>query len=170
MADIRDILIVHHSHTDIGYTNFQDTVFALHRDYLRRAIDLAECYADGAPGEQFKWTSETTILTENYLQHASPTEVDRLIDLHRRGLIDFGGMYCNLTPLATTEILAQSLMVAAQLRRDYGLDIRYGMNCDVNGQSWGLVELLLDAGVARFSMAVHRLTARASPAPPIGFC
>ena len=32
------------------------------------------------------------------------------------------------------------------LRRDYGFDIRHGMNCDVNGQNWGLVELLLDAG------------------------
>jgi len=62
--------------------------------------------------------------------------------LHQRGLIDFGGMFCNWTPLATTEILAQSLLVAARLRHDYGLDIRYGMNCDVNGQNWGLVELL----------------------------
>src|SRR5258708_27407392 len=125
MADIRDILIVHHSHTDIGYTNFQDTVFALHRDYLRRAMDLAECYADGAPGEQFKWTSETTILTENYLQHASPAEVDRLIDLHRRGLIGFGGMYCKWAPLATTETLHSALMVPAQPRRHVGLGIRY---------------------------------------------
>ena len=69
-------------------------------------------------------------------------------------------MYCNWTPLATTEILSQWLMVAAQLRRDYGLDIRYGMNCDVNGQSWGLVELLLDAGFEGFSMAINRVMAR----------
>jgi hypothetical protein len=116
---------------------------------------LQEFKAAGEPqarrANKFKWTSETTILTEDFLRHAAPAEVDRLVTLHRRGLIDFGGMYCNWTPLATTEILSQSLMVAAQLRRDYGLDIRYGMNCDVNGQSWGLVELLLDAGFEGFS-------------------
>jgi len=49
---------------------------------------------------------------EDFLRHAAPAEVDRLVTLHRRGLIDFGGMYCHWTPLATTEILAQSLMVA----------------------------------------------------------
>src|SRR5258706_2729369 len=169
MAEIRDIFIIHHSHTDIGYTNFQDTVFALQRDYLRRAMDLAERYADGAPGEQLKWTSETTILTEDFVRHASPAEIDSLVALHKRGLIDFGGMFCNWTPLATTEILAQSLMVAAQLRHDYGLDIRYGMNCDVNGESWGLVEMLLDAGFEGFSMAINRVIARDPQPRPIGF-
>ena len=44
---IRDVLLVHHSHTDIGYTNYQDSVFAMNREYLRRAMDLAEAYADG---------------------------------------------------------------------------------------------------------------------------
>ncbi len=169
MAAIRDILIVHHSHTDIGYTNLQDTVFALHRDYLRRALDLAERYADGAEGERFKWTSETTILTEDFLRHATPVEIDRLLDLHRCGLVDFGGMYCNWTPLATTGLLARSLLVAGQLRRDYGLDIRYGLNCDVNGQNWGLVELLLDAGFDGFGMAINRVMARDPQPRPRGF-
>ncbi|MCC7447876.1 MAG: hypothetical protein IT324_10695 [Anaerolineae bacterium] len=169
MPAIRDLLIVHHSHTDIGYTHFQDTVFALHRDYLRRVLDLAERYADGAEGERFKWTSETTILTEDFLRHASSAEIDRLLNLHRCGLIDFGGMFCNWTPLATTELLARSLLVAGQLRRDYGLDIRYGLNCDVNGQSWGLVELLLDAGFDGFGMAINRVMARDPQPRPRGF-
>jgi hypothetical protein len=169
MTPIRDILIVHHSHTDIGYTNYQDNVFALHREYFRRALDLAERYADGAEGEQFKWTGETTILTEDFLRHASSRDVERLQTLHRAGLIDFGGMYCNLTPLATTDLLAQSLLVAANLRREYGLQIRYGMNCDVNGQSWGLVELLLDAGFEGFSMAINRVMARDPQPRPRGF-
>jgi alpha-mannosidase len=169
MSTIRDLLIVHHSHTDIGYTNYQDSVFALHREYLRRALDLAERYADGAEGERFRWTNETTILTEDFLRHATSRDVDRLLDLHHKGLIDFGGMYCNWTPLATTEIMARSLMVAGKLRREHGLDIRYGLNCDVNGQSWGLVELLLDAGFDGFGMAINRVMARDPQPRPRGF-
>ena len=164
MTQIHDLLIVHHSHTDVGYTNYQDNVFALQREYLRRAMDLAEQYADGGPGEQFKWTNETIVLTEDFLRHAADAEIERLQKLHHAGQIAFGGMYCNLTPLAPTDLLARALLLAGTLRRDYGFDIRYGMNCDVNGQHWGLVELLLDAGFEGFSMAINRVMGR-NPQP-----
>jgi alpha-mannosidase len=169
MTPIRDLLIVHHSHTDIGYTNYQDNVFALQRAYLRRAMDLAEQYADGAPGEQFKWTNETTVLTDDFIRHASDAEIKRLQKLHRAGQIGFGGMYCNLTPLAPTDLLARSLLLVETLRRDYGFDIQHGMNCDVNGQHWGLVELLLDAGFKGFSMAINRVMGRNPQPRPRGF-
>ena len=169
MPPIHDILIIHHTHTDIGYTNYQSNVFALHRAYFRRALDLAERYAGNADGERFKWTGETTILTEDFLRHASDAEIDRLLALHRAGVIDFGGMYCNVTPLMNVDLLARSLSVAARLRQDYGLDIRYGMNCDVNGQSWGLVELLLDAGFDGLGMAINRVMARDPQPRPMGF-
>ncbi len=169
MSTIRDVLLVHHSHTDIGYTNFQDNVFAMQRDYIRRAMDLAEAYADGQPGEQFKWTCETTVIVDDFLRHARPTEIDRLQALHRRGLIGFAGMFANLTPLYSAEMLARTLYVAGRLRRDYGLDIRYALNCDVNGQSWGLVEMLLDAGFAGFAMEINRVMARDPQPRPIAF-
>ncbi len=169
MPVIRDVLLVHHSHTDIGYTNFQDNVFAMHRDYIRRAMDLAEAYADGQPGEQFKWTCETTVIVDDFLRHAHPAEVDRLVALHRRGLIGFAGMFANLTPLYSVEMLARTFYVAERLRREYGLVIRYGLNCDVNGQSWGLVEMLLDAGFEGFAMAINRTMARDPQPRPIGF-
>jgi hypothetical protein len=166
---IRDVLLVHHSHTDIGYTNYQDSVFAMNREYLRRAMDLAEAYADGQPGEQFKWTCETTIMVEDFIQHAGPQEVERLVNLHRRGLIAFGGMYCNLTPLYPAEMLARTLYAAGRLRREYGLDVRYALNCDVNGQSWGMVEMLLDAGFEGLGMAINRVMARDPQPRPVGF-
>lgn len=169
MPIIREVLLLHHSHTDVGYTNFQDNVFARHRDYIRRAMDLAEAYADGQPGEQFKWTCETTVIVDDFLRDARPSEIDRLQALHRRGLIGFGGMFANLTPLYSAEMLARTFYVAGRLRRDYGLDIRYALNCDVNGQSWGLVEMLLDCGFEGFAMAINRTMARDPQPRPIGF-
>lgn len=169
MPAVRDVLLMHHSHTDIGYTHFQDTVFALNREYIRRAMDLAETYVDGRPGEQFKWTCETTIMVEDFIRHARPEEVERLVSLHRRGLIGFGGMYGNLTPLYSTEMLARTLYAAAWLRREIGLDIRFALNCDVNGQSWGLVEMLLDAGFEGLGMAINRVMARDPQPRPIAF-
>ncbi|MCC7354397.1 MAG: hypothetical protein IT330_11640 [Anaerolineae bacterium] len=169
MPPIRDLLIVHHSHTDIGYTNYQDNVFAMQRDYIHQAMDLAEAYADGRPGEQFKWTCETTVIVDDFLRHATPAEIDRLQRLNRRGLIGVAGMFANLTPLYSAEMLARTLYIAGRLRRDHSLDIRYGLNCDVNGQSWGLVEMLLDAGFDGFAMAINRVMARDPQPRPIGF-
>ncbi len=166
---IREILLLHHSHTDIGYTNYQANVFALQRDYIRRAMILAERYAAGQPGEQFKWTCETTIIVADFLKHATTREIERLQALHQQGLIGFGGMYCNVSPLYSTDMLARTLSVVGQLRRDYGFDIRYALNCDVNGQSWGLVDMLIDAGFDGLTMAINRAMAPDPQPRPIGF-
>jgi len=166
---IKDILLLHHSHTDIGYTNYQDTVFALQRDHIRRAMYLAEKYGDAPQGERFKWTCETTIIVEDFLQHASGDEIDKLVSLHKRGLIDFGGMYTNVSALYTAEMLMRSIEVAENLRKTYDLDIRYALNCDVNGQSWGLVDMLLDAGFDGMAMAINRALAPDPQPRPTGF-
>lgn len=166
---IRDILLLHHSHTDVGYTHYPDTVFARNREFIRRALALAERYAGGQPGEQFKWTCETTIMVQDFLRHATPDEIDRLQALHRLDLISFAGMYCNVTPLYSAEMLSRTFYAAGSLRRDYGFDVRYALNCDVNGQSWGLVEMLLDAGFDGIGMAINRVMARDPQPRPTGF-
>jgi alpha-mannosidase len=166
---IKDLLLLHHSHTDIGYTNYQSSVFALQRGHIRNAITLAERYADNPPGEQFKWTCEVTIIVEDFIKQATDREIERLQAVHEQGLIDFGGMYCNVSPLFTADMLMRSLTVAESLRKDYGFDIRYALNCDVNGQSWALVDMLLDAGFEGMAMAINRAMAPDPQPRPIGF-
>ena len=123
---IRDIFLINHSHTDIGYTNHPETTMANQRAYLRRAMRLAEQYADSP--YSFKWTVEVLLTLEDFLRHASPAEVDRLQALHRSGLIGFGGLCGNWSPLADVQILAETIGVAARLRRDYGFAIDYALN------------------------------------------
>jgi alpha-mannosidase len=166
---ISEILLLHHSHTDIGYTNYQDNVFALQRDYMGRALDLAERYADGDEGERFVWTCETTVLAEDFFRTARTADIERALALARAGLLRFGGMFCNVTPLYSADLLERSLAQAERLRRDYRLDIRYALNCDVNGQSWGLVEMLLDSGFEGIAMALNRVMARDPQPRPRGF-
>lgn len=156
---IKDIFLLHHSHTDIGYTNYQSSVFALQRQHIHNAIHLAERYADNPSGEQFKWTCEITIMVEDFLKHARDQDIARLQKVHKQGLIDFGGMYTNLSVLYTPDMLMRSLHIAEQLRNDYGFDIRYALNCDINGQSWGLIDMLLDAGFEGLGMAINRAMA-----------
>jgi hypothetical protein len=64
-------------------------------------------------------------------------------------------MFANLTPLLDSDQLVESFQLLRTLRQDYGFTIRHAMNCDVNGENWPLVDLLLDLGITGFTMAIN---------------
>ncbi len=64
-------------------------------------------------------------------------------------------MFANLTPLFDTDQLAETFQLLRPLRDDFGFTIRHAMNCDVNGENWPLVDLLLDLGIEGFTMAIN---------------
>lgn len=155
MSEIHTIYLIHHSHTDIGYTHDQPIVWEMQNRALLEAIDMAEAYAYSAEDCAFHWTIETTAVLEHWLRRAAPRDIDRLVALEKAGRIEVTGMFVNGTPLFDIDQLAESLLIVQRLRRDYGFDIRTAMNCDVNGIGWGLVDLLIDAGFEGFSMAIN---------------
>ena len=79
----------------------------------------------------------------------------RLQAAEHAGLLEMSAMFANITPLYDTAQLIESLQDVGRLRRELGVEIRHAMNCDVNGQNWGLVDLLLDAGVEGLTMAIN---------------
>lgn len=161
---IRELLIYHHSHLDVGYTHHPATVWARQGDYLRLAMDLAERYADRPTGERFKWTAESSAVVERFLQTASKAEVDRFLQLSQAGLIETTAMFCNTTPLFTASELWASLGVMRRLRRDFGLEINSAVNHDVNGEAWILPKVLETLGVRQLLMGINQDSAR-SPQP-----
>ncbi len=152
---IETIYFIHHSHTDIGYTHDQPILFDLEERFLSEAVRLADKYADSDTDGAFRWTVETTYVLKQWLDHAPQTEVDKFIALEKAGRIEVTGMLANLTPLFDTDEMIESTQLLRSLRDDYGFTIRHGMNCDVNGQNWPLVDVLLDAGIDAFSMAIN---------------
>ena len=99
MAPIETLYLIHHSHTDIGYTHDQPIVFDLHERFLSEALTLAERSADRDSDGAFRWTVENTYVLNRWLQHATPAEGDRFIAMERAGRIEVTGMFANLTPL-----------------------------------------------------------------------
>ena len=49
MAGIETLYVVNHSHTDIGFTDYQDVCFRQHREFVDAALDLDRGYG-GLPG------------------------------------------------------------------------------------------------------------------------
>ncbi|HVU10539.1 MAG TPA: glycoside hydrolase family 38 C-terminal domain-containing protein, partial [Phototrophicaceae bacterium] len=155
MTKIDTIYLVHHSHTDVGYTMDQPIVWEMHTRFIDEALDLAEKYADHTSDGAFRWTVETTVVLQKWLQGASARDIERFKALERAGRIEVTGMFANITPLLDTDELIESFQLLRTLRNDYGFNIRYAMNCDVNGENWPLVDTLLDLGIEGFTMAIN---------------
>ncbi len=157
---IERLYLIHHSHTDIGYTHDQPVVWELERRFIDAALDLCTQGDDGAD-DAFRWTVETTAPLLHWLEHASAADVARFQRAERAGRIEVMGMLANLTPLVDTDQLIETLQPLAELRARFGLSVRHAMNCDVNGHNWPVVEALLDAGIEAFSMAINEHFGRA---------
>ena len=116
---------------------------------------MAHRYAAQESDGAFRWTVETTHVLKRWLDHAPQSEIDTFLALEKAGRIEVTGMFANVTPLYDTGELMESMQLLRTLRNDYGLTIRHAMNCDVNGENWPLVDVLLDAGITGFSMAIN---------------
>ena len=128
MPKINRIYLTSHTHTDIGYTDHQDTVFRQHLDFIDRAIELGEATADYPEEARYKWTCEVTAFVERYFQQRPAAQVDRFLELHSRGQMAVAGMQYHWTPMLSTAAMLRSLLPVRRLRADYGIDITAAMH------------------------------------------
>ena len=151
---IKEILFVHHSHTDIGYTHPQPVVMELHRRFIDEALDIAEHTANYPDDSRFRWTCEVTGITVDWWKHAGNSDRDRFLAAVKRGQFDVAGMGWHMTPLMDHGMVVDVLKPLKFLR-DLGIPVRSAMNTDVNGLPWGIVDALLDHGITGISMAIN---------------
>ncbi len=155
MPKIQRIYLISHTHTDIGYTDHQDTVFRQHLDFIDQAIELGEATADYPPEARYKWTCEVTSFVEQYLRQRPAAQADRFLELHRRGQLAVAGMQYHWTPLLSTANMIRSLFPVERLRQEYGINISTAMQCDVNGVSWLWADLLPSIGINTLTMSIN---------------
>ena len=157
MPKIKTLYVTNHSHTDIGFTDFQELCFQQHIRFTSQALDLIEATQDMPPEAQYRWVCEVTGMTEKYFEQASRTEIDRFKKWHDAGFIDVAGMQYNHTPMQNVEQMIRSLYPAQRLRDRYGINVTSAMQCDVNGVSWLYADLLNEIGIELITMAVNPL-------------
>jgi hypothetical protein len=163
------IYVIHHTHTDIGFTHEQPVFWELQARFIDEALRLIEAYAGKHPADSvFRWTVETTCGLEAWLKTAQASDIDRLVWAEKNGYLEVTAMFANITPLLDIPQVIESLRPVRRLRAEYGFEIRYAMNCDVNGQNWTLADVLLDAGIEGFSMAInHHFGGPPEPRPSV---
>ncbi|MDR0534486.1 MAG: hypothetical protein LBH01_11085 [Verrucomicrobiales bacterium] len=153
-ANIQTFYLLHHTHTDIGFTHDQPIIWELHRRFLDRAIDFAERDLDCAEPHAFRWTAEALAPVLSWWQHANDRQRKRFLRVVQAGRIEVTAMYLHNQPLADSAANIDMLQHVA-LARDLGIPVKHAMNCDINGHNWPLVDALLDAGIESLTMAIN---------------
>lgn len=151
------IYVVHHSHTDIGYTERQEKIEQYQVDFIRQAVAICEAARSGEHPEWagFKWTCETFWAVEKFLEEAEEDEKERFVDTLRRGEIELSGTYLNMTELIGYELLSERVSRAGRFAKPLGLTVRSAITADINGYSWGYAQALADAGIEHLLSSIH---------------
>ncbi|HPA17159.1 MAG TPA: glycoside hydrolase [Verrucomicrobiae bacterium] len=156
-----ELVLLPHSHVDIGYTHVQTEVEKKQWDHLEQAIELARQTEGNPPEARFRWNSEVLWAVDSYLQQASPEKREALLEAVRKGWIGLDGLYGNeLTALCRPEELFRLVDCAARISRQHGLAIDTAMISDVPGYTWGIVPALAHSGIKYFSIGpnyIHRI-------------
>jgi alpha-mannosidase len=99
MPTIREILLVPHTHHDIGYTNTPRACLEGHERGIYDVLDLCESDPDDHAPDAFRWTFEISRPVVQFLRHASPSDVERLRALAERKRIALTAGYLHMTQL-----------------------------------------------------------------------
>ncbi len=151
------LLVIHHSHTDIGYTERQEKLKRYHADFIAQAMEiLDDIHAGKLPGrEGFKWQIENQWQVENFYQRATDDRKRKFEGYVRSGEIGLSGNYLNMTELVDFDVLKSRTMKAKAYGDKIGVAIKSGMSADINGYAWGYPDALTGAGIENLYCALH---------------
>ena len=148
---IRTVYAVHHSHTDIGYTDLQEHVIDLQVDYIRSALGLMEQEAN----RDFRWNCETLYCVEAFFRTATEAEQRRFLELAADGRLGISANYLNFTDLLDCGVYARRLGEWRDRFARAGVTLRTAMCADINGISMGQRDAMLDNGVEFLYTNIH---------------
>lgn len=152
-----NVFVIHHSHTDIGYTERQDKIIRYHYDFIRQAIDiLDETHKKGeSRWNGFVWQCENYWQVENFCSMADEAYKKKFEYYVSTGEIGLSGNYLNMTELISESVLDDALDRMEAYGNSIGHPITAGMCADINGMAWGYGEALYRHGVRYFYSSLH---------------
>jgi hypothetical protein len=139
---IRTIYLVHHTHTDIGYTDTIGNVLKGHVRILDEVVDLCKANANAPDGLQYKWTIETALVLEEF-QKRSPTRFRQLMSLAKKGLVEVAGLWAqSLTEAPAIQELSHLVGKTREYGAKHAFPVRSAMLTDIPVGAWALPEVL----------------------------
>lgn len=151
------VYLIHHSHTDIGYTERQDKIARYHSDFICQAIDiLDESHGKGNRGTQgFIWQCENFWQVRNFYRNAPESYREKFENYVRSGEIGLSGNYLNLTELIPYGVLCSRIALAREYGEKLGVAVKSAMCADINGMAWGYADALAENKVEQLFTCIH---------------
>ena len=151
---IKQIDLVHFSHTDYGFTDHPSVCHELYRRYLDIAVDAALATTNYPEGARFCWTAETTEPVRAWWEAASPARRKEFLQAVRLGQLEVSALPLNNTPFLNGE---QWKTMLHWLPEDVWTQVRprAAVQNDVNGMPRAGALRLLDAGVLRLFTGIN---------------
>lgn len=153
----KTLYLIHHSHTDIGYTDRQEKISRYHIDFIKSVIYFLEEIEKGHHPEWsgFKYTCENYWQVEQFLAHSTQEEQNKFEYYLKKGLIDISLNYLNMTELVDEDVLNKKLAQGKHYTNSIGFETNSAMTADINGFSWGYAESLYQHGVENLYSCLH---------------
>ena len=163
-----EILLVQHTHTDIGYTRPQTEILPEHLRYIDYALDFCDQTDHYPDAAKFRWTCETSWSVREYLRSRPPSQIDRLLQRINEGRIEVTGMFLNFSEIIDESALATQTKTLRMLK-NRGIHVSTAMQNDVNGIAWCLVDYYHNTDVKYLTMGIHAHRARKPFSKPTAF-
>lgn len=145
---IQQVDIIHHTHTDVGYTDLPSVVRDKQVRYLDAAIELCRSQPS------FRWTVESLIELDDWWAQAPGARREEFLRLVKAGRMDVMGLPFNQTPLLDARQWDRMFeWIPASLWR--AVAPRAAMQNDVNGFPRAGAKRLLDRGIGHLLMGIN---------------
>lgn len=143
---VRQIDLIHFSHTDYGFTDHPAVCRDLQVRYLDVALDTVLATRTMPPEARFHWTAETTVAVLDWWQRATPARRQDFLQAVREGQMEVTALPFNNTPFLNAE---QWRVVLYWLPEELWNQFRpqTAVQNDVNGFPRAGARALLDRGV-----------------------
>lgn len=154
-----DVMLNHHTHTDIGYTHLPEDIIELQNDNMRHALTCCEQTESWPEESRFVWTVEVSWLIDEFLKVATEEEKGKLQKYLANGQIIVEGLYLNMH----SDVLNLEEMIEHTTWKRLGLKADSAMITDVPGYPWSLMEVLGQAGVEYLDVTPNFTMSTRSP-------
>lgn len=148
---IKKLYVVHHSHTDIGYTDLQERVINFQVNHIHSLLDIFS----NEQNQEFRWNCETFFCVEQFLQSAESEQKEIFFNLIKSGKIGLSAIYLNFTDLLDSSIFEQRLYAFKQMLAKQNIDLKTAMFADINGISMGQRDALINNGIEFLYTNIH---------------
>ncbi len=153
--EIKEILVLHHSHLDVGYTHSQPIIWQLQYEFIEGALNLLDSTDDWDEFSKPRWTCEVTAQVIEWLKYANESSKEKFKKYLAEERIGISGLEYNTTPNSNAEQLSLQLQNITKLKKMFHADIKTVNQHDVNGLPWSSADIMIDAGIELFIMATN---------------